>query len=94
MNANWRKLGLLLLPLALAACSGRIISEDEVPRFEIALLAEQLDSEQLTVLDVRGGPSPRAPDRMIPGAVVEDPDGVQEWAAKYDKDRTLVLYCA
>jgi rhodanese-related sulfurtransferase len=46
------------------------------------------------ILDVRTGIDWRASEFKIKGAVRASSDNVDSWAAKYAKDKTLVLYCA
>ena len=65
-----------------------------VPLMTAEELKAKLGSKDLVILDVRREGHWNASDRKIMGAVREDPDAVQSWAAKYAKDKTLVLYCA
>ena len=46
------------------------------------------------ILDVRTGSDWKASEFKIKGADRASSDNVDSWAAKYAKDKTLVLYCA
>ncbi len=70
---------------AWAESPARITKED---------LLRRLDHREIVVVDVRTGGSWRNSDRMIAGAVREDPDDVNRWAERYAKGKPLVLYCA
>jgi len=66
----------------------------DVPRMTIDELMAVLASPDLIILDVRGPGDWKESDLRIKGAVREDPLAVETWAKKYQKDKTLVLYCA
>ncbi len=66
----------------------------EVPRMAPGELAARLGGMDLLVLDVRAGADWKASDKKIQGALREDPGNVGDWASKYPKDKTVVLYCA
>lgn len=66
----------------------------EVPRITSAELAAKLGSADLLLLDVRAEADWKASDKKIQGALREDPRSVDNWASKYPKDKTVVLYCA
>ncbi len=57
-------------------------------------LLAMLGSEDLIVLDVRGGRDWSSSEFKIQGAIREEPDDAEVWAGKYEKDKTIVLYCA
>jgi rhodanese-related sulfurtransferase len=57
-------------------------------------LREKLGDPDLVVVDVRAESSWRSSKTKIKGAVREDPKGVEAWAHKYPKDKTLVFYCS
>lgn len=69
-----------------AANEARRISKEEVKA--------KLGSADMVVLDVRAPRDWRNSDAMIKGSVREDPGKIKDWAGKYPKDKTLVLYCA
>ncbi|NLI82027.1 MAG: hypothetical protein GX443_10110 [Deltaproteobacteria bacterium] len=52
-----------------------------------------LGSPDLRVIDVRTGGDYRSSPLKIRGAVRENPLDVNEWAGRYPKDKTIVLYC-
>lgn len=64
----------------------KIINKDE--------LKAMLGSPDLVVLDVRTGRDWSSSEFKIKGAVRSTGKDVEEVAAQYSKDKTLVLYCA
>ncbi len=74
----------LLSPSA-AADVMRITRED---------LRGMLDNPEVVVIDVRTYSEWNKADRKIKGSVWEDADEVKEWAARYPKDKIIVLYCS
>jgi rhodanese-related sulfurtransferase len=57
-------------------------------------LKARLESPEFIILDVRKKPDWDTSSRKIRGAIHEDYEGLKEWAGKYPRDKTLVLYCA
>jgi hypothetical protein len=57
-------------------------------------LREKLGNPEILILDVRKKADWEASARKIPGAVHEDYEKVAEWAGKYPREKTRVLYCA
>lgn len=53
-----------------------------------------LGSSDLAIIDVRSINGWNRSDLKLPGAVREDPTDPVSWASKYEKDQSLVLYCA
>ena len=66
----------------------------DVPRMSKEALKERLADPDVIILDVRTGSDWKASEFKIKGAVRASSDNVDSWAAKYAKDKTLVLYCA
>ncbi len=56
-------------------------------------LRGKLAQEGLVVVDVRTGRDWKSSEFKIKGAVRPEAD-IVKWAAQYDKETTLVLYCA
>jgi predicted sulfurtransferase len=71
-----------------AACA------DEVQRIPIEELKGLLNNPDVIVLDVRAPGDWEGSDSKIQGAIRETWDNFDDWADKYPKDKTLVLYCA
>lgn len=69
------------------------VSED-APRMTKDELKAMLGNPDLTIIDVRYGKDWTGSDMKITGAVREEPGEVKSWAAKYPKDKPIVLYCA
>jgi 3-mercaptopyruvate sulfurtransferase SseA len=80
----------------LVGCAGQdTAQEPKVMRMSAATLADRLDGDALTVIDVRQPNDWTGSDRKVKGAVRENPkQDVAEWAKKYEKTKPLVLYCA
>lgn len=63
-----------------------------VPRISREKLKSLLGDPGVVILDVRLG-GEDATER-IPGAVYEDPAKVDSWEKRYDRRKTIVLYCS
>ena len=88
------KLLLVLILISVGvACSILAVSED-APRMTKDELKAMLGNPDLTIIDVRYGKDWTGSDMKITGAVREEPGKVKSWAAKYSKDKLIVLYCA
>ena len=79
---------LLVTGLALTAAA------KEVPRITKEEVKEKLGDPDVVIIDVRLGSDWNASDIKIKGAVREESRLLKEWAGKYDKEKTLVIYCA
>ena len=66
----------------------------KVPKMTIEDLQGRLGDPEVIVVDVRAGGSWTDSSTKIKGAVREDPNEVENWFAKYSKDKTLVFYCS
>lgn len=66
----------------------------ETPKMSKEELKGVLGSTELVLIDVRAGKDWDASEIKIKGAVREDPKALDSWAARYPKDKTIVLYCA
>ena len=64
-----------------------------VPRMTVDELNAQLYNPGLVLLDVRSPADWDRSDMKIAGALREEPGRFKEWAGKYPRDKTLVLYC-
>ncbi len=96
MKASTRVLLLVMaLLLGVAGCAmvTKMATRD-IPRMEPEELKARLDDSSLIVIDVRLDSDWNASPAKIKGAVRENNGTVAEWAPKYPKDKTLVLYCA
>lgn len=68
--------------------------EQGVPRMSVDELKSRLNDPSLIIIDVRAPGDWKASSTKIKGAFREVLDTIEEWAPKYDKDKTIVLYCA
>ncbi len=84
---------LLLLPLFLLS-AGEAFSYQTVQKITVDQLNAMLDNPDVAVIDVRTGIDWNSSEWKIRGAVREDPFDTDTWAARYPKDKTLVVYCA
>jgi hypothetical protein len=80
-----------VLALLLSGCAA---SAAEAPRMSKEQLKSQLGKADVVVIDLRIESAWKASTAKVAGAVREDPQGVEEWAKKYPKDKTVVLYCS
>ncbi len=81
---------LLLGVLASVSCAAK-----DAPRMTKETLKEMIGSPDLVILDVRYGKDWDSSKDKIKGAFREDPkEKTKDWAGKYGKDKTIVLYCA
>jgi rhodanese-related sulfurtransferase len=53
-----------------------------------------MNNPDLVIIDVRTGRDWASSESKIKGAVREEPNKAESWADKYEKSKTLVLYCA
>lgn len=84
---------LLVLAAVLLPPPGPVLSA-EVPRMSVEELSARLDDGRTVVIDVRQQGDFEAGEEKIKGAVREDWSRPSKWAAKYDKEIPIVLYCA
>jgi hypothetical protein len=57
-------------------------------------LKDIMDQPDTMILDVRAGRDWKSSEFKIKGAHRAGPSDFAQWAEKYPKDKTLVLYCA
>ena len=90
---NFSKFVVLLFTvvLVLGAAAGSWAGTAKMSKEELKGL---LGSDDLIILDVRTGSDWKSSEFKIKGAVREEPGAVDKWAGKYDKGKTIVLYCA
>ena len=88
-----RRLWVMVAALTLILCGAWTALAVDVPRMSKEALKEQLDKPELIILDVRTGSDWKASEFKIKGAVRVSSHNVDSWASKFDKDKTLVLYC-
>lgn len=72
---------------------GPRISVRDVPRMTVDELRSRLNDPSLIVIDVRTSGYWKAGTAKIKGALREVAEKTDEWAPKYDRDKTIVLYC-
>jgi hypothetical protein len=73
---------------------GTLPQAEVPPRMTTEELRARLGAPDTVVIDVRAGKDWKGSNRKIAGAVREDPGAVGEWAGKYPREKTIVLYCA
>lgn len=66
----------------------------DVPTMSKEELKAQLNTAKLVVLDVRSGRDWSSSEFKIQGAVRAPGSDLATWSKNYQKDQTLVLYCA
>jgi rhodanese-related sulfurtransferase len=57
-------------------------------------LKQELGKQDVIIIDVRTASSWDSSPWKVQGARRESPAQVSEWATRYPKDQTIVLYCA
>ena len=67
-------------------------AQQDVPRMTKEELKSLMGKADVVIIDVRSEHDWKDVDRMIQGAVREDPLKTAEWMEKYGKDKTLVFY--
>jgi rhodanese-related sulfurtransferase len=67
---------------------------ESVPRMSTDELKSRLGEPGLVVLDARGSWDWDGATEKIAGSVRVDPAAVEQWAGNYDKEKTIVVYCA
>ena len=65
-----------------------------VPRMTVGELNMHLGEADYQVLDVRAGGDWANSNVKIAGAERVEPRSVGQWVDNYDKEKTIVLYCA
>ncbi|MDO3379360.1 rhodanese-like domain-containing protein [Geoalkalibacter halelectricus] len=83
----------VLIALVVAGCTTVYPDTDGVARMSLEQLHGRLGESDLVIIDARTPGEWRRAEVKIPGAVREDPRQIS-WADRYDKNDTLVLYCA
>ena len=71
-----------------------IVPANDVPRITKERLKEMLGNPEVIIIDVRANADWNGSNQKIKGAIREDPRKLNTWEDKYQKDKTLVLYCA
>ncbi len=66
----------------------------EAPRISIERVRQMLDDPDVVIIDVRTAKTWWRSPTKIANAVREELDSVEQWAAKYAKDKTLIFYCS
>lgn len=88
-------LAAMILSLFLMSSSfSAVLAAPEVAKMSIDELKGTLDAKDYVLVDVRAGKDWSSSELKIKGAVREDPKMFDSWAAKYPKDKKIVLYCA
>jgi len=86
---------LLVIAVSLMmAISWPLACAQEAPRLDKGTLKSWLGNPGVMIIDVRQPNDWQASDKKIQGAVREDPQAVDAWAANLPKDKKIVLYCA
>ena len=89
-----RRWMVLLALLAAGVLLAGVAAAKEVPRISKEEVKAKLNAADVVILDVRAGKDWKKSDSMIKGAIREDPREIKQWAKKYPKEKTLILYCA
>jgi hypothetical protein len=86
---------MVLMLLWGAGCTAMTkIATKDVPRMSVDELKSSLGDPAYVVIDVRSGSDWDGSSIRIKGAVRETGGNVADWASRYAKNKTIVLYCA
>jgi rhodanese-related sulfurtransferase len=66
----------------------------DIPHIDKDTARGMLGKPDVIFIDVRSGSDWSASDVKIQGAVRYDPRDPEKWAAKLDKNKSYILYCA
>ena len=83
----------VLMLLALGAMPLTAFAAD-IPHIDKDTAKGMLGKPDVIFVDVRSGSDWSASDVKIQGAVRYDPKDPEKWAAKLDKNKSYILYCA
>ncbi len=83
---------LLLLSIFFFVGTSQLIAA--VPTMSKDELKNHLGSDKVVILDARSGRDWSSSEFMIQGAVRAAGGDIATWSKNYQKDQTLVLYCA
>ncbi len=78
----------------IAIGAGTALAQEPVSLITGEELKARLGSPGLVIIDARGIRTGTGKERVIKGAIAEDPSAPEKWAGKYGKDKTVVVYCA
>ncbi len=84
---------MLLLAFFLFATAVPALAAD-VPIMSKDELKAQLASDKIVILDVRSGRDWSSSEFKIKGAIRAPGKELPKWSSNYEKDKTLILYCA
>lgn len=93
MSTAGKAFRIMGLCLGLVLTGTGVANSGEVPRISKEKLKAWLGNSDLVILDVMREEDWRLSERKIKGAKREEAPKVESWAHKYNKDKTLVLYC-
>ena len=89
------RLWFLVLTVSLMlAASWSVAIAQEAPRVDKETLKSWLADPGVLIIDVRQPRDWQGSDKMIKGAIRQDPKAVKTWAWSLPKDKKIVLYCA
>ena len=83
----------IILGLVLSWILVSIVPANDVPRITKERLKEMLGNPEVIIIDVRANADWNGSNQKIKGAIREDPRKLNTWEDKYQKDKTLILYC-
>ena len=91
-----RKLNSVIIVVFLFSfgCAAMKAAFVQVPMITTEDLNARLGDADVTIIDVRSRKHWDDSNYKIKGAIREDPGASESWASKYDRSKTIVLYCA
>ncbi len=82
----------VLVPVALTGHSAPPASVEQVPRLTMDQVKDMIGKPDVVIVDIRYIKQYEESDKKIPGAVFVQPEGLDEFAQKYPKDKTYIFY--
>jgi 3-mercaptopyruvate sulfurtransferase SseA len=81
-----------LVPVAFTGHSAPPSTVEQVPRLKMEQVKDMLGRPDVVMIDIRYIKQYEQSDKKIPGAVFVQPEEFDEFAKKYPKDKTYILY--
>lgn len=88
------KMATVFFLFVMALSTGVAALAQDIPRMTKEELKAMLGEPDLVIIDIRSGRDWSSSESKIKGAVREEPRKAASWAEKYQKDKTIVVYCA
>ena len=92
MKSILKMLLLIGLGASIGCVSATTATSKDIAKITVQELRSMLGDPDVIIVDVRVEQQWKASELKIRGALHENPDTVESWAKRYQKDKTLILY--